>query len=274
MDSIVLAGLGGVVGAVLGYLLGGLGRRWTIVIATAAAGALLAPVFGAQVSETGITTQPQRDIGAEVDAMFAENEMFLALATVDPDAQQRMRERAISAFETDGAARAEQVIYEEAFVLGQTAVLVYGPRATDAALLNLQRTLLDVARGLVTEPEHCYALLYSGVAPQNISTQQAMAAGRHPSYARMQEALVALVMAAGPDVVEHDRDRATLGIGEMQGYVFNTYDEDRLRYFSGYQPQNDAEYAQACDAMADLLEYQLNHEYAAEMVRAGLVSGQ
>ena len=273
MDSIVLAGLGGVVGAVLGYLLGGLGRRWTIVIATAAAGALLAPVFGAQVSETGITTQPQRDIGAEVDAMFAENEMFLALATVDPDAQQRMRERAIAAFETDGAARAEQVIYEEAFVLGQTALMVYGPRTTDAALLNLQATLLEVSRGLVTEPEHCYALLYSGVAPQNITTQQAMAAGRHPSYARMQDAMVALVLAAGPEVVPHDPDRATLGTGEMQGFVFNNYEESRLRYFSGYQPQTDAEYAEACDAMADLLEYQLNHEYAADMVRAGLSAG-
>jgi len=273
MDSIGMAALGGVIGAALGFMIGGLGRRWMMVVATAVAGALLAPILATNLLNAESPARADRDFGAEVDAMFAENEMFLALATVDPDAQQRMRERAIAAFETDGAARAEQVIYEEAFVLGQTALMVYGPRTTDAALLNLQATLLEVSRGLVTEPEHCYALLYSGVAPHNITTQQAMAAGRHPSYARMQDAMVALVLAAGPEVVPHDPDRAALGTGEMQGFVFNNYEESRLRYFSGYQPQTDAEYAQACDAMADLLEYQLNHEYAADMVRAGLSAG-
>lgn len=281
ITSIILAGIGGALGAGLGLLFGarmprrgdGFGQPQIIAIALTVVGALIVPVAAGPLVSGERGAHGGRDMGAEVDAMFAENRMLQALATVDPDAQQRMRERAIEAFRTGGAEQAEQVMYEEAFVLGQTAVVVYGPRATDEALLGLQRTLLSVARNLMSEPQYCYTLLYSGIAPQNISSRQAMEAGRHAAYAPMQDAMVALVLAAGPEVIPHDPDRATLGTGELQGFVFNNYDENRLRYFSGYQPQNDAEFAAACDAMADLLEFQLNHEYAADMVRAGLMSG-
>ncbi len=281
LTSILLAGLGGALGAGVGILVGSrlpgrsdrLGVRQGVTIALAVAGALVMPIAAAPLLSGEREASDTRNIGAEIDNMFAENEMFEALATVDPDAQHRMRERAVEAYRSEGAERAEQVIYEEAFVLGQTAVMVYGPRATDEALLMLQRTLLAVARNLIDEPAYCYTLLYSGIAPQNITSQQALEAGRHPAYARMQDAMVALVLAAGPEIIPHNADRAALGTGELQGFVFNNYDENRLRYFSGYQPRTDAEFAQACDAMADLLEFQLNHEYAADMVRAGLSGG-
>ena len=138
--SILLAGLGGALGAGVGILVGSrlpgrsdrLGVRQGVTIALAVAGALVMPIAAAPLLSGEREASDTRNIGAEIDNMFAENEMFEALATVDPDAQQRMRERAVEAYRSEGAERAEQVIYEEAFVLGQTAVMVYGPQATDA----------------------------------------------------------------------------------------------------------------------------------------------
>lgn len=132
----------------------------------------------------------------------------------------------------------------------------------------------DVVCGLIIELEYCYVLLYFGVVLQNIFIQQVMVVGWYFSYVCMQEVLVVLVMVVGFDVVEYDCDWVIFGIGEMQGYVFNIYDEDCLCYFLGYWLQNDVEYVQVCDVMVDLFEYQFNYEYVVDMVWVGLFVGQ
>lgn len=283
LSEIVIAAIGGGLGALAGALIGGLiprkegstglGLGGIVTIILVIVGAQFAPPFIEPHVGPHVRAALGDDVGSDVDALFAENEIFQALSEADPAAHERMRSRVEQAYGQGGIAAARDIAFQEGYELGQQAVIRFGPRAPDETLLAMQHTTLGVARGLRQEPRLCYAMLYSAVTPQNVPMEDVSAAGNHPAAAGLQTMLSDLIRAAGPEVIAYDADRVAQAMGDVQLHMLENLSQEQLRYFTGYAPQTDVEYLQACDTMIDLLEFQLNHEYAADMVRAGLSAG-
>ena len=277
--DIMIAGIGGGLGAALGYLIAGLiprkegstglGLRGVVAIVLAVVGMRVMPPVIDPYIGPALRGSLGSDVGGDIDALFAENPLMVAMSEVDPEAHANMRIRVVEAYEAGGMSAARDAAIQEGMVLGQQAVLTYAPRADDDTVIGFQRAVLGTARGMMSEPRLCYAMMYSSVAPQNVDPEDIARAGGHPASAGMQDAMVALIRAAGSEVVAYDADFAAAGMGELQMHVLQNYSDEQIRYFSGYAPRNDGEYAQACGTMIDLLQYQLNHDYAIDMIRAG-----
>tara|TARA_R110002096_G_scaffold121521_9_gene263131 strand:- start:599 stop:1471 length:873 start_codon:yes stop_codon:yes gene_type:complete len=287
MDTtqIILAALGGGLAALVGVLIGamlprsqGPGLRFGNILAMglALAGArflppVLDPLIGEQVrAAIGRDAGMADEIAASIEALFVDEPLFAALAEADPDEAGRISLEVEQAYLDGGMPAASRRGGELGRELGEQAMSVYGPRASDAALEQFFVATRDWGRSLQDRPERCYSVFYSSISSAPPSTEELVDAAVGTDTDALQAAMADVVRSAGPEAIAFDAGQAALAQQEVGETLLQSYAAQDLRFMLGAVPQNTGEMQLACDVMLAMLDLMLAHEDSALLLRASV----
>ncbi len=268
-SSVILAAIGGGVGAGLGGLLlailwprktpaNGAGRKLDlrgivliilVVLGSRLGQPLLDPIIGPAVRDWVGT-----DFEGEIVEMMASEPFFQVLQEKAPERADAWRIAVAEAYRAGGEAEAARVARAEGEVIGAWMVAEFSPRATDEALLGFYAALSAVTRGtLMDHPRECYGFYLPNQFPGSPSSPDletmgidAMEIGRH---------MIALAQTASDEPVEVNaaaaaaaQEAAVMAASEVMG-------ADNLILLGGRLPETDAEYRLVCQGMLAFFEH-------------------
>tara|TARA_R110000868_G_scaffold53744_1_gene168475 strand:- start:409 stop:1284 length:876 start_codon:yes stop_codon:yes gene_type:complete len=288
MTAIALSALGGVLGACAGLLLGlfmpgrgpGRGLRLGNILALtlAVAGgrfgpAVLEPMIGSQLSAVlGRDETRAAAIGDGMAALFETHPVFIALGEADPQEAVRMRTLVEAAYREGGNAAARSRAEELGREMGERAVRVYGPRASDEALRQFFGATRDLGYAMQQTPRQCYSLFYASLSTAPALTTEAANATANYDTSGVEAGMAAIVRSAVDEPVPFDAARAVEIQQELGARLMESYTPQDLRFMLGAVPQDNAEMQLACDVMLASIDLMLAHEDSATMLRSSLAT--
>lgn len=280
MDALQIGfgALGAVIGGTLGVLLlislrkNAVARGFGVIqlIGLALAGGsfgamVLEPHFGPQMRAEQAT-----DAGRDIDALFRDEPLFVAIAEVDREAAQTMRTEVEVAYRAGGSAAATRRSVELGEALGRRAVSEYGPRASDEALRGLYAAVLRWGGSMQGRPDACYSAMYREIAAVPMNSMEVGAIADARATENVQAAMAEIIRSASEDTIDFDLEVALAAQDEAGAQLLEVYETNDLRFLLGAVPQDASEMQLACDVMLSTMEIVLAHPQAPAVFRLWL----
>ncbi|WP_417493702.1 hypothetical protein [Maricaulis sp.] len=280
-SSVVLAAIGGAVGAGLGTLLlavlwprrataDGAARkldlRGIVMIIVVVLGArlgqpLLDPVIGPTVRDW---IGP--DFEGDVAEMMAQEPFFQVLQEKAPERAQAWRDAVAAAYREGGGVAAERVARTEGEAIGAWVMAEFSPRATDEALLDFYSALGRVTREtLLDHPRDCYGFYFPGV-PGGPPSPDLEALGVDPLVLARQ--MIELARTANDEAVPVNSEAGQAGVAAAVAAASEAIGAENMVLFGARLPENDAEFALICRGMLVYLDHISTSDDAANTFRA------
>jgi hypothetical protein len=220
--QVILAGLGGGLGAALGSLLAvpfsSKSTKSTIAVIAVVIGSSLGGKFGPQLAEPYLGPLLRDATGqtADVESQLATlkgDPFFAALLAAKPDLEPQIKARLVEAYRkggADGLKREAGLIGSE---YGGTIFSTYAPCAKSDDLKEVFTAVTDIADELTkSDPELCYVWLFGtkiGKTFDSVEFSRSVGSAREKHLA---SGLVAMIKNAAPAPIAYDRKAAQQGV--------------------------------------------------------------
>lgn len=276
--SIILAAIGGALGAAIGTLMAlpfqSKSTKSIVAVAITILGAtlggrlgptLLDPYLGGSLRDAmGQTAAVEEQLQALRDDAF-----FAALIDGGAVSEDELRARLLDAYREGGA----EGLKREAGVIGQEngerVFSEYLPRASDADIMEVTRAMTEIMAHLSqTDPQMCYDWLFGA---QHGRIFDAVAFGERIGAERenrLHAAFTEAVRNAAETPPETSLKAAQAGVQQAGAAAGAMFTQENVGIITGERPAADeAEAKLACDAMRALYENALEQENAADVLR-------